>query len=44
MPKDLSAKYYQDNKQKLQKKARERYGSLPEKGKEKKGIILLEKI
>ena len=28
MPKELSAKYYQNNKERLQRKARERYQSL----------------
>ena len=44
MSKDLSAKYYQDNKEKLQKKARERYGRLFKEEKEKKAIILLQTI
>ena len=44
MSKDLPAKYYQDNKEKLQKNAHERYGSLSKEVREKKGIILLQKI
>ena len=36
MPKDSSAKYYQNNKERLQKKARERYQSLSKEGKENK--------
>ena len=36
MSKDLSTRYYQDNKEKLQKKACERYQSLSKKEKEKK--------
>ena len=36
MSKDLSAKYYQDYRERLQKKTREKYQSLSEKGKEKK--------
>ena len=36
MSKDSSAKYYQDNKERLQKKARERYQSLSKEEKEKK--------
>ena len=35
MSKDLSAKYYQNNKERLQKKARERYQSLSKKKKKK---------
>ena len=34
--KDSSAKYYQSNKEKLKKKARERYQSLSKEEKEKK--------
>ena len=37
MSKNLSAKYYQENKKRLQKKARERYQNLSKEGKEKKG-------
>ena len=36
MPKNLSAKYYQQNKETLQKKARERYHNLSTEEKEKK--------
>ena len=36
MPKVLSAKYYQENKERLQKKARERYQDLSKEEKEKK--------
>ena len=36
MSKDFSAKYYQINKERLQKKARERYQSLSKEEKEKK--------
>ena len=39
MSKNSSAKYYQDNKETLQKKARERYQSLSKEEKEKKAII-----
>ena len=39
MPKDSSAKYYQYNKERLQKKAREKYESLSKEEKEKKVII-----
>ena len=35
MSKNLSAKYYQENKERLQKKARERYQNLPKEEKEK---------
>ena len=38
MSKDSSAKYYEDNKEKLQKKALERYQSLSKEEKEKKTI------
>ena len=34
--KDSSAKYYQDNKERLQKKAYERYQSLPKEEERKK--------
>ena len=40
MSKDSSAKYYEDNKEKLQKKALERYQSLSKEEKEKKTIWL----
>ena len=36
MYKNLSAKYYQENKERLQKKARERYQNLSKEGKFKK--------
>ena len=36
MSKDASAKYYQNNKERLQKKARERYQSLSKELKDKK--------
>ena len=36
IPKDLSAKYYQDNKERLQKKAHERYQSLFKEEKQNK--------
>ena len=36
MSKNLSAKYYQENKGRLQKKARERYQNLSKEKKEKK--------
>ena len=36
MSKNLSAKYYQENKERLQKKARERYQNLSKEEKEKK--------
>ena len=41
MPKASSVKYYQDNKERLQKKARERFQSLSKKEKEKKATISL---
>ena len=34
--KNLSAKYFQQNKERLQKKAREKYQSISKEGKEKK--------
>ena len=39
MSKVSSAKYYQNNKERLQKKSSEKYRSLSEKKKEKKGTI-----
>ena len=36
MPKNLSVKYYQENKEKLQKKAHEKYQNLSKEEKEKK--------
>ena len=36
MSKNLSANYYQENKERLQKKARERYQNLSKEGTEKK--------
>ena len=41
MSKNLSAKYYQKNKEKLQKEAFERYQSFCKKEKEKKATIWL---
>ena len=37
--KDLSAEYYQINKEKLQEKSREKYQSLSKEGKEKKATV-----
>ena len=42
--KNLSAKYYQNNKERLQKKFGEKYQSLSEEGKEKKTTIWVEMI
>ena len=42
--KTSSTKHYQDNEERLQKKAREKYQSLSKKLKEKKAIIWLSKI
>ena len=39
MSKKLSAKYYQENKERLQKKDRERYQTLSKEQKEKKVTI-----
>ena len=39
MSKNLSAKYSQENKERLEKKARERYQNLSKEEKEKKTII-----
>ena len=39
MSKNFSAKYYQENKERLQKKARERYQNLSKEEKEKKATI-----
>ena len=36
MPQNLSAKYYQENKEQQQKRARERYQNLPKEENEKK--------
>ena len=36
MSKNISAEYYQENKERLQKKARERYKNLSKEDKEKK--------
>ena len=44
MSKNSSAKYYQNNKEKLQKKSCERYQSFSEEEKEKKAPILSQKI
>ena len=41
MSKKLSAKYYQENKERLQKKDRERYQTLSKEQKEKKVTIQL---
>ena len=40
MSQNLSAKYYQENKERLQKKAHERYQNLCKKEKEKASICL----
>ena len=39
MPKNLSAKYYQENKERLQKTTRETYRNLSKEEKEKKVTI-----
>ena len=39
MPKNLSAKYYQENKERLQKTTRERYQNLSKEEKEKKATM-----
>ena len=39
MSKNISAKYYQENKERLQKKAHERHGN-PSKEKEKKKVTI----
>ena len=44
MSKNSSAKYYQDNKEILQKKARERYQSLSKRRKRKKATIWSRKM
>ena len=44
MSKDLSAKYYWDNKEKLPKRPPERYQSLLKKEKEKSGNIVVNDI
>ena len=36
---NLSAKYYQENKERLQKKARERYQNISKEAKEKKATV-----
>ena len=41
MSQDSSAKYYQDNKERLQKKAREKYQSLSKEGKEKNNNMVV---
>ena len=41
MSKNLSAKYYRENKERLQKIARERYQNLSKEEKEKKATIWL---
>ena len=40
MSKNLSAKYYQENKERLQKKAPERYQNLSKEEKEKSDIMV----
>ena len=40
MSKNLSAKYYQDNKERLQKKARERYQNLSKKEKKSDNMVV----
>ena len=40
MSKNLSAKYYQENKERLQKKASERYQNLSKEEKEKSDIMV----
>ena len=42
--KDLSAKYYQDNKQRLQKNAPEKYQSLSKEEKEKSNTMVVNNI
>ena len=44
MSKNLSAKYYQESKERLQKKARKRYQSLSKEEKEKKNDNMVVKI
>ena len=44
MSKNLSAKYNQENKERLQKKARERYQNLSKEEKEEKATIWLVKL
>ena len=39
MPKELSAKYYQNNKERLQRKARERYQSLSKMKKSNNTVV-----
>ena len=41
MSKNLSAKYYQENKERLQKKARERYQNLSKEEKEKSDNMVM---
>ena len=41
MSKDSSAKYYEDNKERLQKKARERYQSFSKEEKEKSDDMVM---
>ena len=41
MSKNLSAKYYQENKERLQKKAPERYQNLSKEEKEKSDIMVV---
>ena len=44
MSKYLSAKYYQENKERVQKKARERYKNLSKEEKEKNVNMVVRKI
>ena len=41
MPKDLSAKYYQENKERLQKKASERYQNLSKEEQEESNNMVM---
>ena len=41
MPKDLSAKYYQENKERLQKKASERYQNLSKEEQEESDNMVM---
>ena len=44
MSKNLSARYYQENKERLQKKARKRYQNLSKEEKEKRGKMVMNVI
>ena len=44
MSKNLSARYYQENKERLQKKAHERYQNLSKEEKEKRGKMVMNVI